>query len=364
MRTIFLRLRRAHFDRYCAARLSRRPILERLDDRCLLDAGMGCVQAKLISDVPGFAPNTLRNLVNPWGFSENPAGQFRVAANGSGRGVLLDAQGEKSGADYELLTIQPAVGGSDRQEILRRIAFEEPAPPRRINPEVPYELETILFKSISKEPEMRYATAQDLADDLARFLEHKPIQAKRPNLWEHIAKWGRRHPSVLISSLVILLLAVVGLAAGMILIGRERAKAQAQQRRAETHLRQAREAVDQMLTEVREETLARVPQMEPVRRALLEKALGFYEKFLTQESDDPAIRLEAGRAFRRAGAIRLSLGQYDRASEAFRISIELLRGLVASQHSNLDYQRELAESHVALGLLLLQLGKMTDTESE
>jgi hypothetical protein len=87
--------------------LSRRPILERLDDRCLLDAGMGYVQAKLISDIPGFAPNTERNLVNPWGFSENSAGQFRVAANGSGRGVLLDAQGEKSGAD---IIIPPPAG--------------------------------------------------------------------------------------------------------------------------------------------------------------------------------------------------------------------------------------------------------------
>ena len=142
------------------------------------------------------------------------------------------------------------------------------------------------------------------------------------------------------------------------------ADALAQRDRAETHLRQAREAVDQMLTEVGQETLSRVPHMEPVRRALLEKALGFYEKFLVQEGDDPAIRLEAGRAYRRVGEIRRLLGQNDRASEAYRSSIELLGGLVASRPSDLDCRRELAESHINLAGSLFKTGKTTDAESE
>src|SRR6516165_11384612 len=107
MRTVFLRLRRARPPRRRAARSAHRPTLERLDSRCLLDAGMGYVQTKLVSDIPGFAPNTDRNLLNPWGFSEDSEGQFRVAANGSGRGILFDAQGEKSGAD---IIIPPPAG--------------------------------------------------------------------------------------------------------------------------------------------------------------------------------------------------------------------------------------------------------------
>src|SRR5438270_3088509 len=107
MRTVFSRFRRALAPRRSAARWGHRPALERLDNRCLLDAGMGYVQANLVSDIPGLAPNTDRNLLNPWGFSENSAGQFRVAANGSGRGILLDAQGQKSGAD---IIIPPPAG--------------------------------------------------------------------------------------------------------------------------------------------------------------------------------------------------------------------------------------------------------------
>ncbi len=83
---------------------------------------------------------------------------------------------------YELVTLRPAIDGQDRQEVLRKIAQDEPTPPRRLNPAIPRELETILLKAMNKEPESRYATAQELADDLRRFLEHKPIKAKRPTL--------------------------------------------------------------------------------------------------------------------------------------------------------------------------------------
>ncbi len=96
---------------------------------------------------------------------------------------------------YELLTLHPAIEGTDRQEILRRIAFEETPGLRRHNPEVPRELETIVLKAIAKEPEGRYTTAQELADDLKRFLEHKPILARRPSLVERAAKWAGVTPS-------------------------------------------------------------------------------------------------------------------------------------------------------------------------
>ena len=74
---------------------------------------------------------------------------------------------------YELVTLRPAIDGQDRQEVLRKIAQDEPTPPRRLNPAIPRELETILLKAMNKEPESRYATAQELADDLRRFLERQ-----------------------------------------------------------------------------------------------------------------------------------------------------------------------------------------------
>jgi WD40 repeat protein len=119
---------------------------------------------------------------------------------------------------YELLTLEPAYGGRNREEVLRQIAFEEPRPPRSLNRSIPGELETIVLKAIAKNPEERYATAQELADDLKRFLEDKPIKAKRPSLRQRAVKWARRHKTVVRAALVVLILAVVALAVSTVLI--------------------------------------------------------------------------------------------------------------------------------------------------
>jgi hypothetical protein len=70
---------------------------------------------------------------------------------------------------YELLTLEAAFAGNDRQELLRQIAFEEPKAARRHNKSVPAELETIVLKAMEKNPADRYGTAQEMADDLERF---------------------------------------------------------------------------------------------------------------------------------------------------------------------------------------------------
>jgi serine/threonine protein kinase len=119
---------------------------------------------------------------------------------------------------YELLTLEPAYNGRNREELLRQIAFEEPRPPRHLNKAVPVELETIVLKAMAKNPEERYLTAHELADDLRRFLEDKPIRARRPSLRQRAAKWARRHKTVVQAALVVLLLAVAGLAVSTVLI--------------------------------------------------------------------------------------------------------------------------------------------------
>jgi WD40 repeat protein len=97
---------------------------------------------------------------------------------------------------YELLTLRPAFSGDDRVEVLRQIAQTEPTPPRKLDPTIPVDLETIVLKSMAKNPAERYATAADLATDLGRFLENRPILARRPTLADRGAKWIRRHRSL------------------------------------------------------------------------------------------------------------------------------------------------------------------------
>jgi serine/threonine protein kinase len=150
---------------------------------------------------------------------------------------------------YELLTLEPAYRGTDRQELLRQIAFEEPRLPRRINKSIPPELETIVLKSMGKSPEERYGTAQELADDLRRFLQHEPILAKKPTWIQRANKWSRRHPAAVRSAIVMLFLITAGslLSTGLIWrekerTGKERDRAEANEKHANEERRRAEES--------------------------------------------------------------------------------------------------------------------------
>jgi WD40 repeat protein/serine/threonine protein kinase len=109
---------------------------------------------------------------------------------------------------YELLTLKPALWGEDRQELLRQIAFEEPKAPRKLDRNIPAELEIIVLKAMEKRPQDRYATAQELADDLRRWLFDQSIRARRPTWRQVAAKWARRHKAVVRTALAFLVLAV------------------------------------------------------------------------------------------------------------------------------------------------------------
>jgi hypothetical protein len=199
---------------------------------------------------------------------------------------------------YELLTLEPAFADRERPVLLRRIMEEEPAAPRTHDKDLPRELETIVLKAIAKSPVDRYATAQALADDLERWLDDRPIIARRPTLVEHAARWQRRHRGLVRAGIGFLFLAFLGLLASTVLIAREHAKTKAayesesqQRAAAELSFRQARAAVDDF-ARLGEEELASMPSMLGLRRQMLETALAYYESFLAQRESDPSIRAE------------------------------------------------------------------------
>jgi tRNA A-37 threonylcarbamoyl transferase component Bud32 len=107
---------------------------------------------------------------------------------------------------YELLTGQPPFRSETPLETLSKVLSQPPVSLRRLRASVPYDLETICLKCLHKEPERRYASAAELADDLRRFLEGRPIRARRTGWIERAWRWCRRHPATLFSSLAPLLL--------------------------------------------------------------------------------------------------------------------------------------------------------------
>lgn len=209
---------------------------------------------------------------------------------------------------YELLTLRPIFAGHDRHQLLRRIAEADPTPLRGIDPRLPKELETILLKALAKDPMDRYRSASEFAEDLQRFLDDRPILAQRPTLFEKGIKLTRRHRTVVLGALGMLLVAVCGLGIATLVTVRayegERQKAEEaalERARAEESFLQARKAVDQFV-QISEEEMAGKPFAEGTRQRLLTAALAYYQDFLVQRGDDPSVQreLEASQARVRA----------------------------------------------------------------
>jgi eukaryotic-like serine/threonine-protein kinase len=97
---------------------------------------------------------------------------------------------------YELLALRPAFDESDRNKLIQQVIHEEPTRLRKLNPAVPRDLETVILKAIARDPDHRYQNPSEMADDLKRFIEDRPIKARRASPQERFLRWCRRNPMV------------------------------------------------------------------------------------------------------------------------------------------------------------------------
>jgi hypothetical protein len=212
----------------------------------------------------------------------------------AGRTALIDARTDVYSLGvtlYELLTQRPAYPGDDRQHLLRQIIHDEPIAPRRLNPAVPVDLETIVLTAMAKSREERYPSARALAEDLDRFLSDKPTLARRPTLTDRAAKWARRHrPLVALGACALAVLSIVS-AVGVALLIREQGQTSAaltHQQNAQTAL-QSFQRAERILQAGRGRSIRRaagdrlleIPGTESVRRSARRDA-GYYRQFVAE----------------------------------------------------------------------------------
>lgn len=197
---------------------------------------------------------------------------------------------------YEMATLHPVFPESDRAALVRRVLDTDPLPLRAMEPAVPDELEIIIQKALSKAPGDRYASAGEMAADLRRFLERRPILARRPTLADRCRKWIRRHPSAVAATALVLILAIAGLGAATALVSREQARTRAalgrereRAREVEARFDLARRVADD-LVRIADEELADNPFFEGLRKRLLEAALTYYREFIALRENDPEAR--------------------------------------------------------------------------
>ena len=233
---------------------------------------------------------------------------------------------------YELLTLQPIFAGQDRPTLLHQIFYEEPTPPKQLDRAIPIELETIVLKAIAKSPGDRYASAGEMAADLTRFLEERPIHARRPTLIDKSRKWMRRHPAFVKTTLALLVCGTLVLAYGY---QRERQRA----REAEARFQLARRAADELIR-IAEDELSDLPFQDGLRKQLLETSLAYYQEFiaLRGESPDTQVELEVTRDRVKRILVDLAVLQADRHTFLLR-ETEVLTDL----HATPEQRAKIAE---------------------
>lgn len=365
----------------------------------ITDFGLARIQSNPSVTMTGDMVGTLRYM-SP----EQAAGQH----------ALVDTRTDIYGLGatlYELLTLRHAFPGDDRHAVLRDIEAKEPVSPRSLNPAIPVDLETIVLQAMAKSRDSRYATAQELADDLGRFLDGKPTLARRPTLLDRTSKWIKRHRSFVTMAALFLAIATVGSMVAAIKIAREQqrtaaalAAAEDNLKRAEEHFAQARGVVDRFGIQLADQ-LQETPGTERLRQQLLLETLNYYREFAAHIDGQLDVRdqlamthLKTGVVTAKLGANRKALAEYQAAQQLmqqlldqepgndfirsqlalsrnnvallhaangnrevalkeFDLAIDAQQQLITDAPDSIEYTSQLAESHLNVGTLLGQMGK-------
>jgi serine/threonine protein kinase/Flp pilus assembly protein TadD len=214
---------------------------------------------------------------------------------------------------YELVTLRPPFIGRDRQELLNQIALDDPVPPRRLNAAAPRDLETVILKAMAKDLAARYSCAGDLAADLRRVLEGRPVLARPSSGLDRASKWVRRRRAAIVAAAGALLVSLSA-STGLLWVANTRTNTALRHQR-ESGLEQFR-ALKQSLTLIElmtsvNESESRAAGSAPGGSAdqLNQTAILFYDDIARRFAHDERMSEVVAGALRGAGRRRMTHGQ-------------------------------------------------------
>jgi serine/threonine protein kinase/Tfp pilus assembly protein PilF len=272
-----------------------------------------------------------------------------------GRNALIDQRTDVYSLGltmYELATLHhPADEVSDVQLLFDR--YRPVAKPlRHWNRHIPADFQTIVLKCMAEFPHERYASARELAADLERFLDGRPILASPPGWLSRAGKWAKRRRGVVYAAAAVLLVAIGGMCANMMVVAHERAE---RVRMANDAMHDMGIALDRLnRTAVR---LSSIPGAEEVRYDLLRECVQLYQKFAQQAVDDPTLANDVAITYGKLGILFTNLGQPQEARKAHEQARGIWQQRLTRDPENAEHARMLARSLNSLGLLAAGAGQ-------
>ena len=344
-------------------------------------AGQSCMDVDTRSDIYSLGVLLYELLTGHTPFEKDT---LRTAGVDEMRRIIREVDPPRPSARVSTLQAADLSTVSDRRHV----------EPRKLSQQLRGELDWIVMKAMDKDRDRRYATANDLASDVERYLHDEPVQACPPSAAYRFTKFARRNRAALVTSALVALALIAGTGvsvwqalratnAELVAIpnamrrssnlsaasSRGRATDAEQQTAqalltAEERLQFGRQAVDEMYTQVAEKWLAQQAELTLVQKQFLEKALAFYQRLATEESADPAVLFETAKAQQRVGEIQNKLGKHAEAEAAYRRAIELFAQLAREAQDAAKYNQALAKTRRCLGRLLFFTGRPQEAEQE
>ena len=242
---------------------------------------------------------------------------------------------------YEMLTLHRLFGSTNRLEILRNIREDAPRTPSKIDRQIPRELETIVLKSIAKEPADRYATAAALAHDLQSWVDGRPIVARPVGRAGMTWRWCKRNPAV-----AGMLCAILLLSAGVATIstiaaqrmGQRRDTILAQRNEQSRQRDRALNIIETMTSDLAAKQFAAQPHLTDKQKDFLANVVELYQEYTAGFGDVDAEWDRTTKALHQMGLTLRLLGDDRQAIEAFQRAETLLRRM-PTRHLKLNAAR-------------------------
>jgi eukaryotic-like serine/threonine-protein kinase len=214
------------------------------------------------------------------------------------------------------------------------------------------DLDHIVLKALRKEPERRYASAGQLAEDIRRHMQGRPVTASPDTIPYRIHKFVKRH-RVGVAAVVLILIAIAG---GILATMREARIAEANRRRADARFNDVRKLANSLMFEIHD-SVRDLPGSTPARRLIVTRALEYLDSLSQQSQGDISLQKELASAYERVGDVlgypyAANLGDVPGALQSHRKALAIRESLVASDPNDLQLQRDLAGNYMKIGQIL------------